>query len=513
MKRKNALLWALVIVLCGCGIGLAIHKSRSLGVPFFPGQQVTTWTVEATVNFQATGKAVEVELGLPPITLEDGAQQEVASLGYGFQERGSSSQATSLRERRGVWSARSRNGAQKLYYQISLREEDLREFSNIKGPAPKVEPLSVGGSEPEMFARETLLQECRAKSANAQTFVEQLVDRLFGVSPTQEAGFLRRSYERRLGEGWEHVLLQDFLQLEGVAYRNVWGFVLDEQLSAQRPIRFIEYHDAGSWYQLNASQAREPGELIVWSRGDSLLDVRGGVESQVFFNVAKNVAPLEATEALQDAPTWVGSIAALPLNERQVFRYIALIPVGVFIIVVLRNLVGFSMLGTFMPVLLALSFLEIPLIPALVMFGLLVSAGLAFRFFLSRLNLLVVPRVGACVVVVSLLMIVFGLFSWRLGVTVGLQVTVFPMVVLAWTIERMSMLWDEEGAVAALLQAGGSLVAALIAYLVMRLQTVDYWAQYFPELLLLLLAGVLLIGRYTGYRLSELFRFKNFAAK
>ena len=222
---------------------------------------------------------------------------------------------------------------------------------------------------------------------------------------------------------------------------------------------------------------------------------------------------MEATEALQDAPTWVGSIAALPLNERQVFRYIALIPVGVFIIVVLRNLVGFSMLGTFMPVLLALSFLEIPLIPALVMFGLLVSAGLAFRFFLSRLNLLVVPRVGACVVVVSLLMIVFGLFSWRLGVTVGLQVTVFPMVVLAWTIERMSMLWDEEGAVAALLQAGGSLVAALIAYLVMRLQTVDYWAQYFPELLLLLLAGVLLIGRYTGYRLSELFRFKNFAAK
>ena len=77
----------------------------------------------------------------------------------------------------------------------------------------------------------------------------------------------------------------------------------------------------------------------------------------------------------------------------------------------------------------------------------------------------------------------------------------------------MSMLWDEEGAVAALLQAGGSLAAALIAYLVMRLQTVDYWAQYFPELLLLLLAGVLLIGRYTGYRLSELFRFKNFAAK
>ena len=178
--------------------------------------------------------------------------------------------------------------------------------------------------------------------------------------------------------------------------------------------------------------------------------------------------------------------------------------------VFLRNIIGLSMLGTFMPVLLALSFLEIPLAPALCMFALLLGAGLSFRFFLSRLNLLVVPRVAACVVVVSLLMIVFGLFSWRMGVTLGLQVTVFPMVVLAWTIERMSILWDEEGSVAALVQAGGSLVAAIVAYLVMRFYVVDYWAQYFPELLLILLAAIILIGRYTGYRLSELIRFKSF---
>jgi hypothetical protein len=30
-------------------------------------------------------------------------------------------------------------------------------------------------------------------------------------------------------------------------------------------------------------------------------------------------------------------------------------------------------------------------------------------------------------------------------------------------------------------------------------------------MLLILLAGILLIGRYTGYRLSELIRFKSFS--
>ncbi|MEM9237832.1 MAG: 7TM domain-containing protein, partial [Verrucomicrobiota bacterium] len=45
---------------------------------------------------------------------------------------------------------------------------------------------------------------------------------------------------------------------------------------------------------------------------------------------------------------------------------------------------------------------------------------------------------------------------------------------------------------------------------VMRERQVRYWAFYFPELLLVLLAGIILLGRYTGYRLSELIRFKNF---
>ena len=505
MKRKNALLWGLVSLLCALGIGLSIYKSSNLGVPFFPGKKVTAWIVEATVRFEASGKEVEVELGLPPLKKEGEVRQEVASLGYGYQERNLPGLG-----RRGIWSARSRKGVQKLYYQISLPEGDLGILAGSAGRAPEVTPSRIGGSDSEMLARDTLRKECREKSANSETFVSQLRERLFGESLSQEAGFLRRSYEARIGEGWEMSLLQDFLEMEGIAYRNAWGVVLNESLGSQRPVPMLEFYDGRNWEAVEAVSARESGQLVVWSRGDSLLDVRGGVDSQVFFTAAKSVAPLDATEALADAPAWIGSIAALPINERQVFRYIALIPVGAFVIVFLRNLVGFKMLGTFMPVLLALSFLEIPLAPALFMFSALLGAGLVFRFFLSRLNLLVVPRVAACVVVVTLLMIVFGLFSWRMGMAVGLQVTVFPMVVLAWTIERMSMLWDEEGPGEALVQAGGSLVAAVLAYLVMQVHTVDYWAQYFPELLLLLLAGILLIGRYTGYRLSELVRFKSF---
>ena len=164
-----------------------------------------------------------------------------------------------------------------------------------------------------------------------------------------------------------------------------------------------------------------------------------------------------------------------------------------------------------MPVLIALALLEIPLARGLIMFSVLIAAGLWFRFLLSRLNLLVVPRVAACVVIVTLLMMLMSVVSYKMGMSGGVQITLFPMIILAWTIERMSLIWEEEGKHSALTQVGGSLVVAVLAFLFMKIGQIQYWAFYFPELLLVLLAGILMIGRYTGYRLSELIRFKTFA--
>ena len=160
--------------------------------------------------------------------------------------------------------------------------------------------------------------------------------------------------------------------------------------------------------------------------------------------------------------------------------------------------------------LLALSLLEMKWQHGLVMFVVIVGAGLYFRFALSRLNLLVVPRVAACVVIVTLLMMMLSVVSWHLGIRDGLKITLFPMIILAWTIERMSLIWEEEGKRNAMLQVGGSLLVAVIAFFFMRERQIRYWAFYFPELLLVLLACIILLGRYTGYRLSELFRFKSF---
>jgi hypothetical protein len=164
-----------------------------------------------------------------------------------------------------------------------------------------------------------------------------------------------------------------------------------------------------------------------------------------------------------------------------------------------------------MPVLLGLAFLELPMSAALIMLLSMLFGGLMFRAMLSKFNLLVVPRVAACVVIVTIFMMAVSLLSYKIGAVDGLRVTVFPMIVLAWTIERMSLIWDEEGAISAIYQVAGSLVAAVAAFGMMKIEAARYWVEYFPEVLLILLAVILLLGRYTGYRLTELFRFRSAA--
>ncbi|MEO0579997.1 MAG: 7TM domain-containing protein, partial [Pseudomonadota bacterium] len=144
-------------------------------------------------------------------------------------------------------------------------------------------------------------------------------------------------------------------------------------------------------------------------------------------------------------------------------------------------------------------------------FTLLLSLGLTIRFLLERLRLLLVPRLTAVLVIVVLLMLAISVLSHRLGIESGLSVALFPMVIIAMAIERMSVLWEERGAGDAIKAAIGTLIVAALAYLVMGLDVVEHLVVTFPELLLVVLAIVLVIGRYTGFRLTELTRFKALA--
>ena len=199
------------------------------------------------------------------------------------------------------------------------------------------------------------------------------------------------------------------------------------------------------------------------------------------------------------------------MEDQNVFKILSLVPLGTLLLCVARNVVGLPTSGTFMPLLIALAFQETSLPSGLALFVGIVAAGLLVRAYLSTLNLLLVPRISAVVVVVIVLMGLLVIGSERLGIEQGMTITFFPFVVIAWTIERLSTVWEEQGHAEALRQCVGSLAIAVVAYLVWQVRAVQQLLFTFSELNLIVLALILAVGSYTGYRLSELARFQPLA--
>ncbi|MEO1574228.1 MAG: 7TM domain-containing protein, partial [Pseudomonadota bacterium] len=188
-----------------------------------------------------------------------------------------------------------------------------------------------------------------------------------------------------------------------------------------------------------------------------------------------------------------------------------MIPIGALVMAVMRNIIGIPTFGTFTPILVALAFRETRLLYGLLLFSLVVAMGLTARFYLERLRLLLVPRLAAVLTVVVLLMLSISIVGHALDLETGLSIALFPMVILTMVIERMSIVWDERGPSAAMTEGAGSLVVAIVAYLVMSIDRLEHLVFVFPELLLIVLGLCLLLGRYTGFRLTELARFSELA--
>lgn len=217
---------------------------------------------------------------------------------------------------------------------------------------------------------------------------------------------------------------------------------------------------------------------------------------------------------LSDAQAQAGfleySLYGLPLQTQQTYQIMIMIPIGVLVILILRNLGGLQTLGTFTPVLIALAFRETELGFGILLFTLVTALGLLLRSYLEHLKLQMLPRLSVVLTFVVVLMAVISLLSHKLGLERGLSIALFPMVILTMTIERLSITWEERGGTHAFKVAVGTLVAATLAYLLMSVPELTYFIFTFPGVLLIMVAFMLAMGRYRGYRLTELFRFKAF---
>lgn len=488
--------YLIVSLLMVSGIALSLYRHLQFEVPWTLGEERQVWEVEALVTFNALGGPAIVDLALP--SDQEGFRllsQNTASPGYGLsflEEKGA---------RRAQWSIREAAGEQRLYYSAQFLVTPGSSSPVLEAPALR----DIVWERPYDTAAAQVIERAWRRSADSFTFARELI-RDFGENRQDEnARLLLTQFDRS-------PLLVRLLNQAGVPAREVHGLLLEDGRRRQSLTSWVQVFDGERWelFNPNSGQQGRPDNLLLWeAAGQAVLEVEGGSNSRVSFSMLSHSQPATSLRNQHADDTLLNfSIHSLPLEEQALFQTILLIPIGALVVVFLRILVGIKTSGTFMPVLIALAFIQTSLLTGLIGFLLVVAVGLVIRSYLSYLNLLLVARVSAVIITVIAIISVFSVLSYRFGLNAGLTITFFPMIILSWTIERMSILWEEEGPTEVLIQGGGSLLTAVLAYLAMNNPWVRHITFNFLGVQLILMSLILLVGNYTGYRLLELRRFK-----
>ncbi|HEX7117076.1 MAG TPA: inactive transglutaminase family protein [Steroidobacter sp.] len=500
---NNRHIYLLSVVLTAIGLGLFFYKAKVLGFPLTAEEETRIWNVEAAVRFEPGPAAVKATLRIPSLTPGFGILDETfVSRGFGLATRSVPA------GREAQWTIRQTSGPQTLYYRAVVFRDEQRMVEDTTPPFPPAPQLD----EASQVALEGLIAEVRSHSADVASFTTELLRRInMGQNDPYIRVFLRRGSTEEDRVRLATTLLAGALIpariAHGISLRNEAGPVQVEQL--------LEVHDGVEWLYFNPRTLEQglPPDFFIWWRGDQrIAEVEGGNLTEVTLAVQPNL--LDSMLVAERRAETVGSHAidfslfSLPIATQAVYAVLLLIPIGALVIMLLRNFVGLKTFGTFMPVLVALAFRETQLLWGIVLFVVIVSLGLAIRFYLEKLRLLLVPRLTCVLTVVVLIMVGISVLSHKLDLQPGLSIALFPMVILSMTIERMSIVWEERGASEAIQEGVGSMIVAAVAYLVMGLPWLEHLVFVYPELLLLVIAASLLAGRYTGYRLLELWRFK-----
>ncbi|NEP18371.1 MAG: UUP1 family membrane protein [Leptolyngbya sp. SIO4C1] len=521
-RTRRTLFWALL--LAAASLAIFFHKLFTLDLPLLPNQTQNRWYLETQISLEKTVENPDFELYLPQNS------QRYRLVSETLENPGFTHQIeASAPNRLATYTAQSDSSPPTLFYRAVV------EAAPIAAERPASVASTIGNQlvdeqldqvifnnarraddlqeNPPEAAIKAILQTAQADSNSRLSFAEAIYQRVV-ESTDQRVQLLQET----LGFEQSAAAMAAFLLERAEIPARVGNGILmtTEEAYSTSFIHWLEVHSGGQWLAYDAvTQEFGPQDrYLLWWYGNQPV-----IKSPIASQAAVTVVVRPNTDAGLTTQLWQAddrlspwvrySLVGLPLVSQHVFQVLVLVPIGALVVAVIHQMVGLRTLGTFTPILIALSFRETGLLTGVGLFLLVIAMGLLIRAFLHRLQLMVVPRLGAILTATVLIMAGLAILFESLNLELGLSISLFPIVILAMAIERSAVMWEEEGAKETAIASGGTLLVAIAGFLIVGNRYVQHLAFVFPELLLPVFALNLLVGRYNGYRLSEYFRFQS----
>ena len=279
---------------------------------------------------------------------------------------------------------------------------------------------------------------------------------------------------------------------------HVWVEVFQSQA-------WVPYDPTNGWsltLPMDYVPVRRGGDQIAWATANV-----SGLSSA--YSIKRLPIDPKLLKAEMNHPVQIFNLTRLPVPMHTVMKILLLLPFAALITAIVRNVVGVQTFGTFAPSLLAMSFIYAEWKTGLLILIIVVTVGLLGRSFLERLRLLMVPRLSIILTLV-ILCVVFGVSTlYYLFPLISADAVLLPMVILTILIERFHVTVDEDGLMYALQLTVGTVIVAMLCFLVLGWDEVGNSVLTYPEVHFFTIAAFILLGRYAGYRLTELWRFRD----
>ena len=195
----------------------------------------------------------------------------------------------------------------------------------------------------------------------------------------------------------------------------------------------------------------------------------------------------------------------VPINN---ITLILMLPIIATILSFSRQVIGIKAFGIITPALTTLTFLVMGLQYGLIVFATVLLSGTLTRLAVRRLHLLYLPRMALVLTSVSVSILILLGFGVATEATAVLSFSIFPILILTLLAEEFIAVQFTSGARSALTITAWTLLLSIACYYIVSWELLRTIVISYPEVIILGIPINILLGRWSGLRVTEYFRFR-----
>lgn len=186
---------------------------------------------------------------------------------------------------------------------------------------------------------------------------------------------------------------------------------------------------------------------------------------------------------------------------------ILLLPFLATLAVFVRHIIGLPSLEMIVPIALSITLVSTGISAGAVLLITILLASTIARLMLKKIRIMQLPKMALSIFVVSLFVFISLTVSASVGMLTVTQLSIFPVLLLILLGEKIVSLQLSRSAGETFQIATVTILMGLLGFAILQSEMIRRFVLLYPEVIYILIPLNILMGRYFGLRLTEVYRF------